>query len=51
MMQLLAVGATARLLAALAEALKKGPWEHLAESAQAADEFAALIEFGVGWHI
>ena len=44
-------GATTRRFAAFAGTLNKGAWEHLAESAQAADESAAQIEFMVGWHI
>ena len=50
-MKLFTVGATTGRLAAFAVTLNEGAWEHLAESAEAADESAAQIEFRVGWHI
>jgi hypothetical protein len=50
-MKLDAVGAAAGGLAAGAGAHDEGAGEHLAEGAEAADESAAQVEFGIGGHI
>lgn len=49
-MQVLALGAMAVGPAAGALALDKGAGEHLAESAEAANEASAGWEVGVAWH-
>jgi hypothetical protein len=50
-MKLFAVGAAAGGFATGAGALDEGAGEHLAERAEAADESATQVEFGIGGQI